>query len=302
MDFSIAATPTNQDENYANPITHPHDGMDFERRFGGLSRLYGPEALERLKRARVCVVGVGGVGSWTVEALARSAVGHITMIDLDHVAESNINRQVHAGDRTLGQAKVIALSERILDINPLCDVNAIEDFIDEDNLEAFIGAGKFDYVVDAVDSVAAKVSLISFCRARAIPLVTIGAAGGQMDPTRGRVTDLARTEQEPLLAKVRKRLRVHHGFPRDPKTRLGIDAVFSDEPLIYPSTLLNVAQRELAADDSGDKNAVTGLNCAGFGSVVAVTAVFGLVAAGHVLRHLVTPQTRPTSLQPVQAA
>ncbi|MBS1186316.1 MAG: Dinucleotide-utilizing enzyme involved in molybdopterin and thiamine biosynthesis family 1 [Burkholderiaceae bacterium] len=252
---------------------------DFERRFGGIGRLYGQAALARFRAAHVCVVGVGGVGSWVVEALARSAIGQLTLIDLDNVAESNINRQIQALDDTLGQAKVLALAERIAQINPECRVNQIEDFVAPDNLDAMIGAQRYDYVIDAIDSVGAKTALIAYCREHGVPLVTIGGAGGQIDPTRIEIRDLCRTEQEPLLAKVRKRLRSKHGFPRGTKTKFGIDAVYSMEPLRYPES---GEACSLDADDRG----VTGLNCAGFGSAMAVTASFGLVAAAHVLRKL----------------
>lgn len=253
--------------------------IDFARRFGGIARLYGDAALERFRHAHVCVIGVGGVGSWAVEALARSAIGQITMIDLDNLAESNINRQIHALSNTLGQAKVTALAERIALINPYCKVTQIEEFIDADNLAAMLPLHHFDYVIDAIDNVRAKTALIVYCRENKIPLVTIGSAGGQIDPTQIAVCDLCRTEQEPLLAKVRKRLRALHGFPRGTKNKFGIDAVYSTEPLRFP---------ELCATDETDDAAsgITGLNCAGFGSAMVVTASFGLVAAGHVLKKL----------------
>jgi len=260
------------------PDSFAHE-IDFDRRFGGIARLYGTAALERFRHAHVCVIGVGGVGSWVVEALARSAIGNITMIDLDNVAESNINRQVHALTDTLGQAKVTALSQRIAQINPYCKVTEIEDFIAADNLDEMIGARNYDYIVDAIDNARAKTALIAYCRQHELKLVTIGGAGGQIDPTRIEVADLCRTEQEPLLAKVRKRLRAEHGFPRGTKNKFGIDAVYSTEPLRMPD----------AADSScaiGDASGVTGLNCAGYGSSMVVTASFGLVAASHVLRKL----------------
>ncbi|RYF05306.1 MAG: tRNA cyclic N6-threonylcarbamoyladenosine(37) synthase TcdA [Oxalobacteraceae bacterium] len=251
--------------------------IDFERRFGGIARLYGAPALARFRASHVCVIGVGGVGSWVAEALARSAIGHITMIDLDNVAESNINRQIHALTDTVGQAKVTALAERIAQINPFCRVTQIEDFITPDNLDDMVGLRAYDYVIDAIDDVRAKTALIAYCRANTIPLITIGGAGGQVDPTKIEVRDLCRTEQEPLLAKVRKRLRAEHGFPRGTKNKFGVDAVFSTEPLRQP--------------DNGDTcdidaQGVTGLNCAGFGSAMVVTASFGLVAAAQVLRRL----------------
>ncbi|WP_136418318.1 MULTISPECIES: tRNA cyclic N6-threonylcarbamoyladenosine(37) synthase TcdA [Oxalobacteraceae] len=262
------------------PLDSSGDDIDFDRRFGGIARLYGEAALSRFRDAHVCVVGVGGVGSWIVEALARSAIGRITMIDLDNVAESNVNRQIHALSDTLGKAKVTALAERIAQINPYCEVTEIEDFITADNLDQMIGSRAYDYVIDAIDSVKAKTALIAYCRAKGIRLITIGGAGGQIDPTRIEIRDLSRTEQEPLLAKVRKRLRAQHGFPRGTKNKFGIDAVFSTEPLRFPET------GEACAIDEDDKTGVTGLNCAGFGSAMVVTASFGLAAAAHVLRRL----------------
>ncbi|GAB3539090.1 tRNA cyclic N6-threonylcarbamoyladenosine(37) synthase TcdA [Noviherbaspirillum agri] len=259
--------------------------IDFDRRFGGIARLYGPAALERFRTAQVCVIGVGGVGSWVVEALARSAIGNITMIDLDNVAESNINRQIQALSNTLGKAKVTALAERIAQINPYCRVTEVEDFITPDNLEEMIGGGRFDYIIDAIDNVKAKTALIAYCREKEIPLVTIGGAGGQIDPTKIEIRDLSRTEQEPLLAKVRKRLRAHHGFPRGTKNKFGIEAVFSTEPLRFPEV------GEACAVDT-DAAGMTGLNCAGFGSSMVVTANFGLVAAARVLQKLAAAANR----------
>ncbi|MGX4643358.1 tRNA cyclic N6-threonylcarbamoyladenosine(37) synthase TcdA [Massilia sp. SYSU DXS3249] len=250
--------------------------IDFGRRFGGIARLYGERALERFRTAHVCVIGVGGVGSWIVEALARSAIGHLTLIDLDNVAESNINRQIQALTSTIGQPKIEALRDRIAQINPFCKVTLVEDFIDPDNLVQMIEGKGFDYVVDAIDSVKAKAALIAYCRDKALPLVVIGGAGGQLDPTKIEVRDLARTEQEPLLKKVRKLLRAQYGFSRGEKQKYHIDAVFSMEPLRYPE--------EGDACEIG--SSVTGLNCAGFGSSMVVTASFGMIAAGHLLRKM----------------
>lgn len=256
------------------------DEIDFERRFGGIGRLYGSDALRRFRAAHLCVIGVGGVGSWIVEALARSAIGQLTLIDLDNLAESNINRQIHALTDTLGKAKVTALHERIRQINPTCRVTEVEEFITEDNLAQMVPPGRFDYVIDAIDDVRAKTALIAHCRANGIALVTIGGAGGQVDPTKIEIRDLCRTEQEPLLAKVRKRLRAYHGFPRGTKNNFHIDAVFSTEHLRQPETA------ESCEIDGEGSAGVTGLNCAGFGSAMVVTASFGLVAAAHVLRKL----------------
>jgi len=269
--------------------------IDFDRRFGGIARLYGAQGLARFRAAHVCVVGVGGVGSWVVEALARSAIGKITMIDLDNLAESNVNRQIHALTDTLGKAKVTALHERILQINPYCQVTEVEDFLTPDNVGEMIGVDRFDYVIDAIDNVRAKVALIAYCREHKIPLLTSGGAGGQIDPTKIEIRDLCRTEQEPLLAKVRKRLRAWHKFPRGTKNKFGIDAVFSTEPLRFPEGEVCEVDTDDAADglDTVDADGrrqeagVTGLNCAGFGSAMVVTASFGLVAAGFVLRKIV---------------
>lgn len=255
--------------------------IDFERRFSGIARLYGAQGLARFKAAHVCVVGVGGVGSWVAEAFARSAIGKMTLIDLDNVAESNMNRQIQALTSTLGQAKVTALAERIAQINPFCEVIQIEDFITPENIPELIKAPKFDYVVDAIDSVKAKTALLAFCRAESIPIVTIGGAGGQMDPGKIEIRDLCRTEQEPLLSLVRKRLRQNYGFPRGTKNKFGIDAVFSMEPLTFPEKSC-----EVGVEAEVEAQAITGLNCAGFGSSMAVTASFGLHAAALVLRKL----------------
>ncbi len=292
--------------------------IDFNRRFGGVARLYGDAALARFRSAHVCVIGVGGVGSWIVEALARSAIGQITMIDLDNLAESNINRQIHALTSTLGQAKVTALAERIAQINPTCRVNQIEDFIDADNLDQMIGAQSYDFIIDAIDNVRAKTALIAYCRSHKIKLITIGGAGGQTDPTKIEVRDLCRTEQEPLLAKVRKRLRSEHGFPRGTKNKFGIDAVFSTEPLRFPDAVLNESEQveeanepnqsqqahqvhdtvdtdqpNILIDQTSSRSGITGLNCAGFGSAMVVTAAFGLVAAAQVLNRLAAEASGP---------
>ncbi|WP_229218185.1 tRNA cyclic N6-threonylcarbamoyladenosine(37) synthase TcdA [Rugamonas apoptosis] len=256
------------------------DEVDFERRFGGIARLYGAAALERFRSAHICVIGVGGVGSWAVEALARSAIGRLTLIDLDNVAESNINRQIQALTGTVGQAKVTALAERIAQINPYCQVRQVEDFITPDNLDQMIGGQGYDYVLDAIDSAKAKAALLAYCRAHGIPLMMIGSAGGQTDPTQIQVRDLARTEQEPLLKRVRKLMRNQYGFPRGTKNKFNVDAVFSMEPLKFPES------GETCAVDGDDRGGVTGLNCAGFGSAMVVTASFGMVAASHMLRKL----------------
>ena len=250
-----------------------------ERRFGGVARLYGEAGLERLRAAHVAIVGLGGVGSWVVEACARSGVGQLTLIDLDHVSESNVNRQSHALESTLGAAKAAVLAARVADINPRCVVHTIEEFVEVDNLGLLVPAERFDCVVDAIDQVRSKIALIAHCRSHGIGIVTIGGAGGRTDASRVRVADLAHTLQEPMLAKVRKNLRTHHGFSRDVRKPFGIPAVFSDQPL-----------RGNEADVLATGEGTTGLNCAGLGSLVSVTAVFGFVAAGLLLDRLARGQ------------
>jgi tRNA A37 threonylcarbamoyladenosine dehydratase len=257
------------------PHQTTEQAADLERRFGGIRRLYGVDALERFQRAHICVVGIGGVGSWAAEALARSAIGRITLIDLDMVAESNVNRQIHALGDEFGKAKTTAMAERIRAINPVCQINEIEDFVAPDNLNQILDKG-FDYVIDAIDQARTKAAMIAWCKTHEIPLITAGGAGGQMDPTRIEIADLSRTVQDPLLSKVRSLLRKEYGFTRDPKKKFGIPAVFSSEPLRYP-------ENGAACDEAPT---LAGLNCAGYGSSVCVTAPFGLFAASEVLRHI----------------
>ncbi|MFP5409656.1 MAG: tRNA cyclic N6-threonylcarbamoyladenosine(37) synthase TcdA [Gammaproteobacteria bacterium] len=259
-------------------LFHDEHDIDFERRFGGVRRLYGSAAFERFRQAHVCIVGIGGVGAWTAEALARSAVGRLTLIDPDHLAESNVNRQVHALTPTLGQSKCQAMAERIAAINPLCRVKGVEEFVTPENVADLL-ADDFDYVVDAIDNARAKVALIVHCRRRKLKLICLGAAGGQTDPGRIQLADLARTTDDPLLAKVRTRLRREHGFPAGGR-KMGVDCVYSTEPLKYPNL------EGAVCDERPDDAAVHGLNCAGFGSSVGVTASFGLRAASHVLARL----------------
>lgn len=250
---------------------------DVERRFGGLRRLHGPAGYERLRRARIVVVGVGGVGSWVAEALARSGVAELTLIDLDQVAESNINRQVQALDDTLGMAKVQALRERIARIHPDCVVSAIEEFIDEDNVAHLLQAEHLDGVIDCCDQVRAKAALAAWALAHQRPMVCVGAAGGKVWPHQVEVADLSEVTHDPLLASLRQRLRQRHGAAR--KGRMGVRCVFSREAVRPPQDQCDAA--EVAVDGS--------LNCAGYGSSVTVTATFGMVAAALLLEHIVAP-------------
>lgn len=254
---------------------------DMQRRFGGVRRLYGERGLASFQAAHVCVIGIGGVGSWAAEALARNAIGRITLIDLDNIAESNVNRQLHAIEGEFGRAKVTAMAERIRAINPSCQVREIEDFITPVNVEILLAVG-FHAVLDAIDDARAKVAIAAYCRQHKIPLVMTGGAGGRLDPTWIRTDDLAKVAGDRLLAKVRNSLRRDHGFPKAPAakkipTRFGISCVYSDEPVQKPQN----DQTSCEVD-----SAVTGLNCAGYGSSVCVTAPFGMAAAALVLNIL----------------
>jgi tRNA A37 threonylcarbamoyladenosine dehydratase len=245
---------------------------DLERRFGGLRRLYGDAGYARIRAARVAVVGVGGVGSWAAEALARCGVAALTLIDLDHVAESNVNRQVQALGATLGQAKVQALAERIADIHPGCDVQGVEAFADADNWPALL-ARPVDALIDACDQVRTKQALAAWARECAgVAFVCVGAAGGKQLAQQVQVDDLAHSTHDPLLAALRQRLRKSHGAPRS--GTLGLRCVFSREPVRVPET----------AGCDGDVQA--NLNCHGYGSSVMVTATFGLAAASDLVQQL----------------
>lgn len=253
---------------------------DYDTRFAGIRRLYGQRAAEQFRRAHVVVVGVGGVGSWTVEALARSGIGKLTLIDLDDVCVSNVNRQLHALDSTIGRPKVEVLAERCRAIHPGIEVVADTAFVTPANLAKRI-PGDADQLVDAIDSVVAKAALIAWCKRRKLPIVVTGAAGGQTDPTRIRVADLTRTEHDPLLAKVRARLRRDFGFSRNPRRRFSVECVYSDEQLVYPGSDGEVCFQKPANGEA------MRLDCAsGFGAATFVTGSFGFTAAARVLARL----------------
>ncbi|SDK24664.1 tRNA cyclic N6-threonylcarbamoyladenosine(37) synthase TcdA [Billgrantia gudaonensis] len=267
------------------PQAIPHAPDDHALRFGGIRRLYGQRAAERFRSAHVVVVGVGGVGSWAVEALARSGIGRLTLIDLDDVCVSNVNRQLHALDGTIGRPKVEVLAERCRAIQPGIEVVADTAFVTPTNLATRLPQDA-DHVVDAIDSVAAKAALIAWCRRHKLPITVTGAAGGQTDPTRIRTADLTRTEHDPLLAKVRARLRRDYGFSRNPKRRFAVECVYSDEQLVYPA-----ANGEVCFEKPGS-NESTRLDCAsGFGAATFVTGSFGFVAASRVLARLARQAT-----------
>ena len=244
--------------------------VDLERRFGGLRRLYGDAAYARIRAARFVIVGVGGVGSWCAEALARSGVAGLTLIDLDHVSESNINRQIQATSTTIGQAKVLALRDRIQGIHPGCDVACIEEFVDEANWMALVPPQPVAAVIDACDQVRAKTVMAAWALNTRSTLVIAGAAGGKRQPHAVQVDDLGLVTHDPLLASLRQRLRKQHGAARSGK--IGVRCVFSREAVMAPSEVCET-------DDSTDTVTDSSLNCHGYGSSVGVTATFGMVLA-----------------------
>ncbi|MEY2409799.1 MAG: tRNA threonylcarbamoyladenosine dehydratase [Verrucomicrobiota bacterium] len=251
---------------------------DHDTRFGGISRLYGRAGMERLRTATVCVVGVGGVGSWAVEALARSGIGAITLVDLDDICVSNVNRQLHAMDGEFGRLKVDVMAGRIRAINPECRIQAVHAFFNE-TTQAQLFAGAFDFLIDAIDKPIKKALLIAACRERGVPILVTGGAGGRRDPTAIRVADLARVTHDRLLQQTRTRLRKSHAFPRGGRA-FDVPCVFSPEPIVYPG-------REGTTSKRREPGSSLRLNCeSGYGTAAFVTGAFGLVAAAHVVRHL----------------
>jgi tRNA threonylcarbamoyladenosine dehydratase len=245
--------------------------MDANRRFGGLDRLYGAAGAAEIRRSHVVVVGLGGVGSWAAEALARSGIERLTLIDMDHVAESNINRQIQALSTTLGVSKIDAMTQRIALINPICQVQGIDDFVTPDNWEALVPQDA-DAVIDACDQVLAKTAMAYWALRTRNLFITVGAAGGKRMAHHVQVGDLSVCTHDPLLAKVRYRLRKYHGAPREPK-KMQVACVFSCEAV-------------QAAQGASQNQTDNSLNCYGYGSSVAVTASFGMSAAGWVMNQL----------------
>ena len=247
-----------------------------EERFGSLARLYGAEELQKIQQAHICVVGIGGVGSWAVEALARSGVGRLTLIDGDDISRSNMNRQCHTLESTIGKMKAEVMKQRVLDINPACQVQTVEQYISDDNVFDLLlpdVSQSFDCVIDAIDRIKYKALIIYFCKRNKLPVVTTGGAGGLLDPSQIEVKDLSRTWNDPLAASVRLALRQMHNFARNPKRSFGVPCVYSTEQQRYPDKDGNVGYQ---------KPGVAGLSldCSfGYGSSVMVTSTFGFIAA-----------------------
>ena len=250
------------------------------RRFVGIQRLYGQQAYQKIILSHICIIGIGGVGSWVAESLARSAVGELTIIDLDHIAESNINRQIHALDETLGQSKILAMQSRIAGINPMCRVHVIDDHVSLENIPQLLN-NDYTFIIDCIDQFRIKAALIHYCRNNKKKILTIGGAGGRIDPTRIKISDLSHSEGDSLLAKTRKQLRTQYSFPRNLRRRFDVPCVYSTEQVRYPTDDAEVTTSISACAS------LTGLNCAsGFGSLSAVTASFGMIASAYILNRI----------------
>ena len=249
-------------------------------RFAGIERLYGRGSLQSLAEAHVCVIGVGGVGSWAAEALARSGIGRLTLIDGDDVCVSNTNRQLHALDGQYGKPKVGVVAERAHAISPLLRIEAVESFLTPSNLDDLLGRG-YDVVIDACDALKVKLETIVWCRRRKLPLVTVGSAGGRTDPTMIRVRDLSRTEHDAMLSMIRKKLRQDHGFPRNPDRFFGVSAVYSLQNVQYPQADGSVCGVRPPGGDA------LKLDCGGgLGAATHVTGSFAFAAVGKALEKL----------------
>jgi tRNA A37 threonylcarbamoyladenosine dehydratase len=250
---------------------------DYLQRFGGIARLYGQDSLEKLAQAHFLVAGIGGVGTWVAEALARSGIGEISLIDLDDVCITNTNRQIHALQNNIGQSKIAVMAERLKAINPAISVHEIEDFVLPDNTASLIGP-QHQVVIDATDTANAKSSIIAHCKRHKISVITVGSAGGKRDPRMITSADLTQTTQDPLLAKVRNQLRRLHNFSRNTKRRFAVQAVYSEEQMHYPTPQGGVCQ---------NKSVMAGgvkLDCSGgFGAATMVTASFGMIAASRAI-------------------
>ncbi|WP_028357032.1 tRNA threonylcarbamoyladenosine dehydratase [Brackiella oedipodis] len=261
---------------------------DLTRRFGGLQRLYGARINQDLATSTVMVAGIGGVGSWAVEALARSGVGHLILVDLDHIAESNINRQVHALSSTLGQAKVQAMADRLLQINPELDIRTIDDFIEPDNAQRLITQQPLDFVLDCTDQAEAKIAMLQVCRQTRIKCLMCGGAGGKTNPLAIQLSDMAAVQNDALLAKIRQRLRRQYGYARGADKqgkalkrppKMGVPCIWLNQKALQPDW-------QQAPQGQSVQGAPQGLSCAGYGSIVTVTASMGLAAAAYVIEQL----------------
>lgn len=274
---------------------------DYARRFGGMARLFGSARAGRIAAAHVMVIGIGGVGSWAAEALARSGVGRITLVDMDHVAESNINRQIQATDATLGMAKIIAMRAHILSYHPHCEVQLVDDFVTPENwLDIFTLASQvqpIDAVLDCCDQVKTKAALAAWAQrtglAKSGCFISVGAAGGKKQAQLVELADLSEVTHDPLLAQLRYRLRraaregaAGSSVTKKPNKKMGISCIFSREAVAPPAAEAAACAVDAGVEAQAETEAnlqARNLSCAGYGSMVSVTATFGMVASGAVL-------------------
>lgn len=251
----------------------------FSHRFGGIERLYGKTETDKIRQAHICVIGIGGVGSWVAEAAARSGIGKITLIDWDDICLTNSNRQIHAMKNTVGKAKVDVMKERISLINPECEVNPIREFFSEDNLEEILKT-KFDYVFDAIDNLKAKCLVISECKKRKIPIIVSGGAGGRIDPMAIKTVDLSRSHGDPLLACVRKKLRKDYRFPKNLKRKFRVPCVYSAEVPVYP-------QEDGCVTNQKPQGTNVKMDCfSGFGTASFIVGVFGFAMSAYAVKEI----------------
>lgn len=255
-----------------------HIESDYEARFSGIGRLFGRKGLEKIRQSRILVIGIGGVGSWVAESLARTGIGSMTLVDLDDVCVTNINRQVLATSSTVGQFKVDVMKKRIQDIQPLCEVETKQCFFNPKNLETIFDRS-YDFVIDACDDFTNKCHLIDYCRKNKIPLIVMGGAGGKVDPLQIKVTDMSSSSNDKLLARLRKKLRQDFDFPLEHEGDFGILAVWSHERAVYPT-----ADGCLTYKPPG---MARNMDCEeGFGSASFVTGAFAFAATSTILREL----------------
>lgn len=255
----------------------------YYRRFSGIARLYGETALAKFRDAHVCVIGLGGIGSWATEALVRSGIGHITLMDMDDICLTNTNRQLHAMEHTIGDLKTTAMAQRLKMINPECQVAVIDDFVCVDNLAHYFDPQKnvFDFILDAIDTVKDKAAFLAYCKRQKLNVIMVGGAGGKKDPTKITIADLAKTVHDPLASKVRERLKYDYGVNKNSKGKLGIPCVFSSEQVMYPQPDGQVCRSKKTA--MGTQK----MDCsAGLGAITTVTATFGFAAVARILAKL----------------
>jgi len=263
----------------------------YQQRFSGIARLYGSEALKRLSEAHMLVAGLGGVGSWSAEALARSGVGHVTLIDLDDICITNSNRQLHALQQTIGQPKTQVMHDRLLAINPDMNITVVDDFLAKENITQLV-TPEHDMVIEATDAATIKAAMIAYCSARKIGIITVGSAGGKRDPRAVTSDDLGRTCSDPMLAKVRQHLYKFYHFARDRNRKFRVDAIYSTEQMVYPKPDGEVCQRKAVLQEG---HTSVKLDCtSGFGSSTMVTATFGFIAASRAIERYLQSTSKPT--------